>query len=164
MYKASRQKAVTYIIQWTKIRVMRIDDNCHVSGIVEYKDMPFLVQVYDREMYINWKTGEIRGINMYNAPSGMKEAGKRWVICECMVANIRPNNPYSANDHYEDIDKHARAVEPYEVPKRSLFSYSTKKREVETTPKELAQRAACKIKERFNDQDVKDKVPKNVMD
>lgn len=143
---------------------MGIERDYHVEDEVEYKDIPFVVEVYDVDMYINAKTGEIRGVNMYGAPTGMKRGSRKWVVCECLVANIRPDYPYSKNEEYDGVDKHVRVVEPYEVPTRGIIFYGKENRTVDVEPMDLAEKAADRLKKRFEDYEPPAKVRSDIME
>lgn len=98
-------------------RVLKLEDT------FEYKNIPFIVRVQEQEMYINGKNGEIRGINAYGNPTGVERNSRHWVLCRCLVSRVRPDYPYSVNHKYEEVDKHVKIIEPYELPKRSIIFY-----------------------------------------
>lgn len=142
---------------------MGIERDYQLKDKVEYKDIPFLVEVYDTDMYINAKTGGIRGINMHGAPTGMKRGGREWVVCECLIANIRPDYPYPKSDKYDGVDKHVRVVEPYEIPKRGIIFYGKEERKVDMEPMDLAEKAADKLKRRFKNYEPPAEVPSDII-
>ena len=123
----------------------------YIQDEVEYTDIPFIVEVYDTEMYINGKSGDVRGVNIHGAPKGMKRGGRNWIVCECLVAKIRPDYPYPANKEYSGVDKHVKIVEPYEIPNKGILFYSKEDRKVSLEPMELAEKAADKLKKRFEE-------------
>lgn len=87
----------------------------------EFKTVPFLVKVERKDMFVNGDSGEIKGINIHNAPSGYdKKPSKSWVICDCLIARVRPDYPYTIKDEWpENVDKHFHTVELLEVPSKS---------------------------------------------
>lgn len=142
---------------------MGIGKDYHIQDEVEYENIPFLIEVYDTDMYINAKSGEVRGINMYGAPTGMKKGGWSWVVCNCLVANIRPDYPYSKNEEYSEVDKHVRVVEPYEKPTKGIVFYGKEEQRVDVEPVEIAEKAAEKLKKRFEDYETPDGVPSDII-
>lgn len=86
----------------------------------EFKGVPFLVKVQEREMYINAEKGRVTGVNMYGAPSGRDYVPAGWVMCDCIVAKVRPDYPFNAQNNFPDnVEKHHKAFEPLEYPEKS---------------------------------------------
>lgn len=124
----------------------------HIKDDFKLNKIPFIVHVYDDDMYINGKSRDIKGINTRGNPAGLKGNGRHWVRCRCMVAKVRPDYPYTIKHEWtDDIDKHIEIVQPYEIPKRNIIFYSKKDRDVKTQPEELAEAAINKLKQRFED-------------
>lgn len=83
----------------------------------EYKQVPFIVRVEVQDRYINGRTGETRGKNMYGAPAGLRRSSRAWTLCECVIARVRPDYPYSIRREWpENVEKHFHTVVPLEIP------------------------------------------------
>jgi len=122
-----------------------------------YKQVPFLIKVEHRKMYIHAKNGEVRGTNIHGNPQGMHGNSRKWIQCECVVARVRPDYPYSIeNDEWEHIDQHHKTIDPIEIPKKGLpFSYyaeQVKDGISDVNEQELAQETIEKLKSAYKNQ------------
>lgn len=123
----------------------------------EFQTVPFIVRVEVQERFVNGKTGESRGVNFHNAPTGMKRVpSKSWVICECVHARVRPDYPYTIREEWpENVDKHFHSIVPLEEPVKSrglLFTSwdSERKRTIQDIDeKELAEKTITKMKQAY---------------
>lgn len=130
-------------------RVKRLEDT------LTYKTVPYLVEVEDRDMFIHGKSGEVRGVNMRGAPTGMKSGGRAWKVCKCRVAKIRPDYPYSIKEEWpENVDQHFKVVDPFEVPTKGLIFYGTREADEEPRePKEMAEEVIDKLKTAYENRE-----------
>lgn len=127
----------------------------------EFQTVPFIVRVEVQRRYIDGKTGESRGVNMYNAPTGMKKRpSKSWVICECVIARVRPDYPYTIDKEWpENLDKHFHTVVALEEPVKSrgliFTSWDTeRKRTIEDVDEQaLAKKTVAKMKSAYENRD-----------
>lgn len=85
-----------------------------------FATVPFLVKVEREEMFIHGELEEIRAVDMYNRPAGVRMYKPfNWVKCECFVARVRPDYPYTVEEKWpKNVDKHETVVKPLEVPKK----------------------------------------------
>lgn len=107
----------------------------------EYKGIPFILIVEERDVFINPKTNEIRGQNIRERSTGL-DSSRGWILCESIVSRIRPDYPYSLPDdkQAEKFEKHHKEYELLEKPKsRFLFGYKTVDREQERSVEELGE-------------------------
>lgn len=131
-------------------RDIRLDDTFEFEGV------PFLVRVYDTDMFVHASTGEVRGINMHGAPVGMKRGGRKWVRCQCRVAKVRPDYSFKADvEWYQHVDVHVKVVEPFEVPERGLLFYgTTEANEQPRDPQPMAEDAIEELEDRYENADL----------
>lgn len=122
----------------------------------EFKTVPFMVEVTVRDMYVNAENGSARGVNGYNAPTGMKEKPAEWVKCKCVVGTVRPDYPYTIDERWpENVDKHFQTVVALEKPEKSsgliFSSYSSvKERDVDDVDsEEVAKKTIAKMKSAY---------------
>lgn len=86
----------------------------------DFLGVPFLVQVKEREMFVNAEEGRVAGVNMHGAPAGRERVPRGWVICDCIVAKVRPDYPFSAShDFPENAERQHIVVETLEYPEKS---------------------------------------------
>lgn len=129
--------------------------NYKLKDDFEYETVPFVVRVYDTDMFIHAKTGEVRGVNMHGAPSGMKRGSRKWVMCQCRVCRVRPDYPYSIDKEWpESVDKHVQLADPMEVPKRGIVFYGRGEPDEEPRePQEIAEAAIDELQRRYEEAD-----------
>lgn len=81
----------------------------------EFKTVPFIIVVEQKNMYINSSTGAVRKQTF----AAEKEASgnKQLVDCEVIVARVRPDYPYTVQKEWPDnVDQHFITVFPLETP------------------------------------------------
>jgi len=108
-------------------------------------------------MYIHATNGEVRGINIQGNPQGMQGNSRKWTQCECVVARVRPDYPYSMeNDEWEHIDQHHKMIDPIEIPKKGLpFLYHAEQVKDDISDvdeQKLAQETIEKLKSAYKNQ------------
>ena len=114
-----------------------------------YKKVPFLIKVVQAERYIHKSCEKIRGVNFKGKPAGL-DSSKGWYICECIVAKVRPDYPYTIKEEWPpNVNQHFSTHEPLEIPKRKLFRYTKVERNPQREPKEMAKDVKQKLKNAY---------------
>lgn len=127
----------------------------------EFKTVPFLVEVEEREMFYHKDTGEIRTPNIKGHPRGMGRTPAGWRVCKARVARVRPDYPYRIEKEWpENVSKHFKDYELLEVPKKRssflgqlLHGDTREDREPERDAKEIAEGAIGKLKTAYEERD-----------
>lgn len=119
----------------------------------EYQGIPFIVKVRRKEMFVNGKTDEIRGVNVRGHPVGMDKSPRHWVPCKAIVALVRPDYPYQSERKWiRNTGSQFRAVELLEEPvERGLMlkRWGREPLEQERDREELAEAAIQKLKQAY---------------
>lgn len=88
-----------------------------LADTFEYQSVPFTVEVFEKELFINGETRVYTQVSHGGEPAGLeRENGPEWNICDCIYVRVQPDYPCNTSDWPENVDKSAFYVLLLEEP------------------------------------------------